>query len=129
MRTPYRTRMFLSAIAVAAMLPFSAAAAAPRKEQLRLTLQQQTALRCSAAFAIATDAQARGGPGADGYPPLAERGREFFVRSAAQLMDERNLTREQIADLIQERAQALWDENAIESSMPGCLLLLDASGL
>ncbi|MGB3753433.1 MAG: hypothetical protein WA954_05980 [Parerythrobacter sp.] len=125
MRIPDRTPKFLLLAVAAACLPVSA----PAQDRAALTLQQQTAVRCSAAFAIVADAQARGRADASAYPALAERGQEFFVRTAAQLMDDRGLSREQVADLIQTQAQALWDENAIEAVMPGCLLLLDASGL
>ncbi len=125
MRIPDRTPKFLLLAIAAAMLPVSA----PAQDRTALTLQQQTAVRCAAAFAIVADAQARGRADAQAYPPLADRGQEFFVRMAAQLMDDRDLSREQVADLIQAQAQALWDENAIEAVMPGCLLLLDASGL
>lgn len=95
----------------------------------RLTLEQQTSLRCATAFAIVADGQARGDDKALAHPPLAERGREFFVRSAARLMDDAGLTREQVGALMGAEALKLRDDKDIDAVMPACLLLLDASGL
>ncbi len=94
-----------------------------------LDLEQQAAVRCSAAFAVVGHGQQSGNAEALAYPLVNERGREFFVRTAARLMDERGLTRDQVAMLMREEAQTLWDDDAVEAVMPGCLLLLDASGL
>lgn len=94
-----------------------------------LTLEQKTSLRCSAAFAIIADGQQRGNAEALEYPALAERGREFFVRSSARLMDETGMDRAQISNLIQAEAQDLWDKGEVEQIMPSCLLLLNASGV
>ena len=107
------------------------AASAPVAAQggFQLSLEQQTALRCSAAFAIVADGQARGNSEAVRYPPLGKRGREFFVRASAQLMDETGMDREDVAALLSAEAQKLWDEGRIDDVMPACLLLLDASGL
>ncbi|MGB7406970.1 MAG: hypothetical protein WA908_00550 [Pontixanthobacter sp.] len=94
-----------------------------------LTLEQQTGLRCAAAFAIVAQGQGIGNADALTYPPLAERGREFFVRYSAQMIDQTDLTREQIASLLRDEAQNLWDRQEIEPIMPACLTLLEASGL
>lgn len=94
-----------------------------------LTLEQKTSLRCSAAFAIIADGQARGNAEALQYPALAERGREFFVRSSARLMDDTGMNRTQISALMQVEAQDLWDKGEVEQIMPSCLLLLNASGI
>lgn len=94
-----------------------------------LTLEQQAALRCSAAFALVSAGQERGNEVALEYPPLAQRGKEYFVRSMAQVMDDTGMTREQVSRLVSQSAQDLWDENGIGDAMPACLLLLDASGV
>ncbi len=94
-----------------------------------LTLQQKTALRCSAAFAIVAERQANGDEQAASYPAMAQRGREFFVRSSAQLMDQTGMSRDQVAGLLYVEAQDLEKGDGIERIMPSCLLLLDASGL
>lgn len=94
-----------------------------------LSLEQQTALRCAAAFAIVAEEQARGVAEAQSLPPMAERGREFFVRVSAQLMDETGMAREEVAALLSAEARTLRDEGLVAQVMPACLLLLDASGL
>ena len=63
------------------------------------------------------------------YPPLAERGREFFVRSAARVMDDTGLDRAGVANVLAAEAQELVDADLRAAIMPSCLLLLDASGI
>lgn len=92
-----------------------------------LSIQQQAALKCSAAFALGAAAQARGE--ATAWPELAQRGREFFVRTSAAIMDETGRSRDQVAAEISEQARVLVRPGAIEAAMPPCLLLLDASGI
>lgn len=94
-----------------------------------LNAVQQQALRCSAAFALGAEMQARGDPGARGWPPLALRGREFFVRVAAQLIDETGLTREAVAALLANEARDLSASGSLAQTMPPCLVQLAASGL
>ncbi|MGX7927699.1 hypothetical protein ACWPMX_14110 [Tsuneonella sp. HG094] len=113
------------------LVALSSLTAAPSAAQTTvpppLTMQQATSLKCSAAFALGASMQARG-QGA-GWPPLAERGREFFVRASAQLMDETRRTREQVADDLRREAAGLGAPGALAAAMPPCLLLLDAAGL
>jgi hypothetical protein len=130
------------------ILPFLAAAllsvplAAPAHAQLShaqlsnaqpaaaMTLEQQMLLRCSAAFALVAGEQQRSAPGAQASSPLGERGREFFVRSAARLMDELKLTRGQVEARLRQEAQALSARPArLAEVMPPCLSALEASGL
>lgn len=108
---------------------FSMPLSASAQDAPKLSLEQKTSLRCSAAFAIVADGQARGNADALEYPALAERGREFFVRSSARLMDDAGLDRAQISKLMQIEAQDLWDKGEVEQIMPSCLLLLNASGI
>lgn len=92
-----------------------------------LTLQQASALKCSAAFAIGATMQARGEGGE--WPALAERGREFFVRASARVMDETGWTRDQVAAELAGQARQLGEPGALVAAMGPCLLLLQASGL
>jgi hypothetical protein len=92
-----------------------------------LSLQQSTALKCSAAFALGAAMQAKG-EGAQ-WPALVMRGREFFVRVSAQVMDETGRTRDQVAAELTGQAKSLGEPGALAAAMPPCLLLLDASGL
>ena len=57
-------------------------------EAIPLSLDQRMLVRCSAAFAMIAHGQENGNAEALQYPPLAERGREFFVVSSARVMDE-----------------------------------------
>ena len=92
-----------------------------------LNLTQRTSLRCATALAVVSGVQERGG--AKEYPPLGERGREYFVRSIAQLMDETGANREQVQSLVQSEARTLEDPAELDTIMPACLQLLDQSGL
>lgn len=96
-----------------------------------LPIEQQTALRCAVAIAIATESQRAGDAQGKDWPDLAEnnRGREFFVRSIAKLMDDTGIDREGIALRGRKEAQALLEEGQLDAVMPACLLMLDASGL
>ncbi|MHA6332092.1 hypothetical protein ACXYL9_00285 [Qipengyuania sp. CAU 1752] len=110
---------------IASTLAFTAQAPA----EPQLSLQQRTSIRCSAAFAIVAKGQEAGNSEALAYPDLSERGKEFFVRASAQTMEEAGLTRDQISAVLSAEAHTLWDDGTLANVMPGCLLLLDASGL
>ncbi|OZA93595.1 MAG: hypothetical protein B7X57_04510 [Erythrobacter sp. 34-65-8] len=94
-----------------------------------LSLDQRTALRCAATFALTAQAQARGEASAVALPPLAERGREYFVRFSARLMDDTGMAREQVAALLAREAQALVQSGGTANALPPCLTLLDLSGI
>lgn len=116
--------LLLSALPAAAQTP----TASPK-----LTLAQETSLRCSAAFGLIAYDQKRGAPGANAFPPLGTRGREFFVRTTARLMDETSASRDAVQALLKVRVDEL-QKGAVESANPGefvgrtvraCLPLLD----
>jgi hypothetical protein len=126
------------------MKPFAASLAllslavpAAAQDARPMTLEQTMLLRCSAAFAIVANEQARGAPGAAAYPALKDRGKQYFVRASARLMDELSLTREQIAARLkaevesQQRAatSATNPKAYVDGVMQPCLTALDASGL
>jgi len=113
----------LAAIAMQAAAP-QAAPPAPTT----LTMQQQTALRCSIAIAMGAERQ-RAGEGEADWPDLTERGREFFVRSLAQLMDDTGMSREALMQAAAGEAADLQDGDNLQQVMPACLLMLNASGL
>lgn len=94
-----------------------------------LSQQSRALLRCSAAFALVSRRQANGDPVALRWPSLDERGREFFVRSLAQLMDETGLDRDGVAWLAGAEAKALQDSGETDKVMPSCLVMLESSGL
>ena len=126
-------RMLLAALALGA----AATAAAETPPLPTLSLEQKMQLRCAAMFAIIADEQRRGIADALAFPPLAERGREYFVRTGAQLMDAHELSREQMDELARAEVQSLQAQSMqaadpgafVKQVMEPCLLALDASGL
>ena len=112
---------------------FSAALlAAPAAAQVapapQLTLEHRMLLRCSAAFALVAYRQEAGDAEAAQYPPLKERGGEFFVRASARVMEEAGLDRTAIGTALEGEARALLEGGTLAAVMPVCLSLLEASG-
>lgn len=122
---------------ILALLSLAALAAAPQADQAPLDTGDAILLRCSAAFALVAGDQARGLPAARAYPPLAARGKEFFVQASAQLMDDRHLTREQVQALVQQQVVQLQQGSAaakdpagyLDQVMQPCLEELEGAGL
>jgi hypothetical protein len=110
---------------LAAALALQAAPAAPPN----LSQEDRALLRCSAAFALVAEGQAKGNAAAKKWPLVEVRGREFFVRALARLMDATGLDRGGISQLVGAEAQAIWDNGEVEKVMPACLVMLDASGV
>ena len=110
---------------------------AAAQEPPRFTLEHRMLLRCSAAFAIVAGEQQRGAAWALAYPALGERGREYFVRASARLMDDLKLTREQVEASLRAEVEGLHKASAegggraatIDGVMQPCLSALGASGL
>lgn len=98
-------------------------------DRVALSAQNSAALRCSAAFALVSYGQDNGNEAAMKWPALDARGREFFVRTLARIMDDTGIDRDGAAKLIEREAQGLLDNGQIDSIMPPCLALLDAAGL
>jgi hypothetical protein len=88
--------------------------------------EERLGLRCGAAFAMVAAGQSRGDPAMKGFPPMAARGRDFFVRLSAQLMDQAGLTREAVAAAAREEADALRRNGGPAPAMPVCLRILNA---
>ncbi len=98
-------------------------------EPAALPIAQQAALRCSIAIALAAERQRNGETEGRDWPDLTERGREFFVRSLAQVMEDAGLTREALMALGRDEAEELQRPGRLDEVMPACLLMLEASGL
>ena len=112
------------------MLTFLAAvtlAAAPAEEPV-LTPPQAEALRCAVAFAIGAKLQEDKSPLAAGWPDLTTRGKEYFVRATAKLMDDTKASRETLTAMVMRQMRALIVPGDTAAAIPGCLPLLDASG-
>ena len=119
---------YVPAVLAAALLtaPATAQIAEP---QPQLSLEHRMLLRCSAAFALVAYRQEAGDASASQYPPLKERGSEYFVRASARVMDEAGLDRAAVADALQAEARTLLQGNSLAAVMPVCLTALDAAGL
>ena len=124
-------KLFHASLALLALPAISVAQTAP--DPAPLSLENRTALRCAAAFAIVADGQAKNTEDAKAYPALGQRGREFFVRTSARVMDDTGMDRAAVATALQTEAQGLWDKGGLGGEigqiMPACLLLLEASGI
>ena len=127
------TKLLLALGLAAASFPLAAqdAPAAAPTTLPQLSIDQVTSLRCGVAFGMVAKEQAEGDERAAAYPAMDPRGREFFVRTMAGLMDAHDLTREQANGLTYVTLQTIQREGreAREAMMPSCLMLLDASGL
>ncbi len=105
--------------------------AAPADALPALTLEQQTNLRCGVAFAGVAGAQEEGAEWALAYPALGERGKEFFVRTMARMMEDERFTRSVVLRLAQREVERFAEDDlaSADALMPACIALLDASGL
>lgn len=116
-----------------ALLAQAAPETAPIASLDQLPVEQATGPRCGLAFAIVAGWQKAGDPRGEPYADMeSEGGREFFVRSIADLMDQTGMTREQVSSLIRTEAAMLGTPEGaerVEAMMPACLLLKEASGL
>jgi hypothetical protein len=120
-------------LAAAALL----AAPAVAQDAKPMTLEQAMLLRCSAAFAIIANEQARGAPGSNAYPDLRARGKKYFALAGARLMDELQLSEEQFTARMrvevesQQKAsiEAANPKAYVDGVMQPCLIALNASGL
>ena len=116
--------MIRTAIALALLAASTVAAAQTPMPQL--SLDHRMLLRCSSAFALLANGQENGDAAALRYPDVRQRGREFFVRGAAQVMEEAGLDRIQIEVALSAEARDISENGTIEDVMPICLNLLPA---
>lgn len=120
--------MFMPIFAPVLSAALALQSAAPA-EPAPLPQESRALLRCAAAFALVARGQADGDAAAKAWPDLTTRGREFFVRAMAQLMDETGRDRAGITALAQAEAQALTANDDVTKIMPSCLLMLEAARL
>ena len=116
---------FFPFILAAALLAAPASAQAVPVPQL--SLEHRMLLRCSAAFALVAYRQEAGDTSVQQYPPLKDRGSEFFVRASARVMDEAGLDRAAISQALEAEARTLLQGGTLTAIMPVCLSALDTS--
>ena len=126
--------MLKALLPLAALVAVSAAHAqdsSPPAEAPALSLEQQTSLRCAVAFASLASAQDMELEWATQYPPIETRGKEFFVRSLAKIMEDERFTRDVVSRLVEQETQRQIEggPKPAEDMMSACLALLDASGI
>lgn len=122
--------LFLAAaLGLAPLAAQATAPVAPPARAPRLSQENSALLRCSAAFALVSYGQANGDEAARKWPAIDPRGREFFVRTLAKLMDDTGMDRDQVSALASAEAQRLLDEKQVDAVMPACLLMLETSGV
>ncbi|PKB14466.1 hypothetical protein B0I00_2055 [Novosphingobium kunmingense] len=120
-----------AAMPLSFLIPVAALAAQPAVTGPlpALTLEQETAVRCASAFAIVAAEQAKGGPSVANWPGLGARGREFFVRTGARLMDDTGASRPAVSALFARSADDLRAGGQLAARLEGlrqpCLALLD----
>jgi hypothetical protein len=114
-----RPILALVLLAAPAAIPTASFAQAPA-----LSLEHRMLLRCSAAFALIANRQSAGEAEALAFPPIAARGREYFVRASARVMDEALLDRAAVAQALETEARDLVANGTVAQVMPVCLALL-----
>lgn len=122
--------LFLAAaLGLAPLAAQAAAPVAPPAQAPSLSQENSALLRCSAAFALVSYGQANGDETARKWPAIDPRGREFFVRTLAKLMDDTGMDRDRVSALASAEAQRLLDQGQVDAVMPACLLMLETSGV
>ena len=99
----------------------------------QLPIEEAAAPRCAIAFATVGRWQRASDPRGADFPDMEnDGGREFFVRTMANLMDGRGLSRSEVAGMLTNEAEALDNDEGAErvaAMMPACLLMKQAAGL
>lgn len=123
----------MSFILIAAAIGLAAQATTPvpptTPPAAQLSQENKALVRCSAAFALVSFGQENGNADVQKWPAIDPRGREFFVRALAQVMDDTGMERDAVAGIVQAEAQRLLDEAQVDAVMPACLTMLEASGV
>lgn len=94
-----------------------------------LSIEDNAVIRCTAAFGLVAAAQGRGDVEALKWPALGERGKEFFVQALVAVIDRHEFDRSTIGALVRSEAESLYADDKVNAVMPGCLLMLEASGI
>lgn len=97
-----------------------------------LPIEQGASVRCAVAFAVVGQWQKQEDPRGEAWPNMEdEGGREFFVRTMAQLMEQKQFDRSAISSMVGREAQRLGGDGAkdVEAMKEPCLSMKAAAGL
>lgn len=129
--------MRLIALASALAMTLSgvvSAADSPAPDLSLVTPEHKAMLECATVFAVVAYGQAEGDNAALRYPPLGERGKEYFVLASTRVMDEAKLSKEAVSGLLAADAAALQEKTKVSdpdavvaAAMAPCLPKLDAA--
>ena len=120
--------MILSLLLTVAVATSPLPASYSDTDEASLSLENKSLLRCAAAFALVARSQEAGEESSHKWPELGERGREFFVRALAQVMDETGYDREGITRAAGAQAREIQQSGDLDKIMPVCLVMLENSG-
>lgn len=98
----------------------------------QLPVEEAAAPRCGIVFAFVDGAQKADDPRAKDWPDIEKaNGKEFFVRAMAKLMEDRNLTRDQLSTIVSNEINKLvTDEFVIVNQLKQpCMMMKKAAGL
>lgn len=126
--------LVLSGPLAAATAPAASPAPALAPDFARLTDEHRAMLQCAAVFAIVASEQEASADTALRYPPLAYRGKEYFVLASTAVMAEAQLPKETVRDLLtadvaalQQRAHGTDPDAVIAAAVGPCLPRLEAT--
>lgn len=121
----FRTTPLAAAALICATLatPFPALAADP------LTPAQEFKLHCGMVFAVIAAQQEQGDPRGKAYPPMKERGREYFLRAVNGVMQSTGMNQDEVKSLLTVQAKEFGQPEALEKAAPLCIKSLEDSGL
>lgn len=97
--------------------------------------EQHEVLKCAAVFAVIASEQEAGSEIALAFPPMAWRGKEYFVQETAKVRSDAQLSNEALQTLLVAEAKALQDaatasgdpDATMTAAAAPCLSRLDAS--
>lgn len=98
----------------------------------QIPVEEAAAPRCGIVFAFVDGAQKVGDPRAKDWPKIEKtNGKEFFVRAMAKLMEDRNLTRDQISVIVSNEINRLAADDfvIVNQLKQPCMMMKKAAGL
>lgn len=125
--------LFAAVAALALINPLAALAQTGAPASVLPDLDGQ--VRCAALFAMIAAEQNSKVPGSDRFPPMQERGRDFFISTGLRQIEERKMPPEdmqayyvaQIAVIRSDHAKAADPARAVDAEMATCLKMAETA--